>query len=72
MKTRTWMAVSAAALLVACVSGASAQGIDQAVGGYSWADAAKGKAAAQSGAQMSSECSAARRSLPVAMSSTPV
>jgi len=41
MKTRTWMAVSAAALLVACASGASAQGIDQAVGGYSWADAAK-------------------------------
>src|SRR5687768_7833804 len=41
MKTRTWMAVSAAALLVACASGASAQGIDQAVGGYSWAEAAK-------------------------------
>jgi simple sugar transport system substrate-binding protein len=41
MKTRTWMAAAAAALLGACASGALAQGIDQAVGGYSWADAAK-------------------------------
>ena len=36
------------------------------------ADAVMGRAAAQSGAQMSSERSATRRSLPVAMSSTPV
>ena len=41
MKTRMWLAVSAAAVMVACTTGAFAQGIDQAVGGYSWADAAK-------------------------------
>jgi simple sugar transport system substrate-binding protein len=42
MKTRTWMAVSATALLAAVyATGGYAQGIDQAVGGYSWEEAAK-------------------------------
>jgi simple sugar transport system substrate-binding protein len=42
MKLRTWMAVSATAVLAAAWGTAGyAQGIDQAVGGYSWDDAAK-------------------------------
>jgi simple sugar transport system substrate-binding protein len=42
MKLRTWMAVSATAVLAAAfATGTYAQGIDKAVGGYSWADAAK-------------------------------
>lgn len=41
MKLKTWMAVSATAVLAAWGTAAFAQGIDQAVGGYSWADAAK-------------------------------
>ena len=42
MTFKTWMAVSATALLAAAfATGGYAQGIDQAVGGYSWEDAAK-------------------------------
>jgi simple sugar transport system substrate-binding protein len=42
MRLKTWMAVSATALLAAAyATGAYAQGIDQAVGGYSWEEAAK-------------------------------
>lgn len=41
MTARLWTTVGAAALLAAFATHASAQGIDQAVGGYSFADAAK-------------------------------
>ena len=41
MTIKTWAALGAALAVVGCCGVASAQGIDQAVGGYSWADAAK-------------------------------
>ena len=41
MKLGTWVVVSAATVLTACATGAYAQGIDKAVGGYNFGEAAK-------------------------------